>query len=391
MQGQRSVLLGLIGFGIQGSLTPAMHEQEGAAQESELVYKLIDLQKLDLTVKALPELLIAAERMRFRRSQYYLPLQAGSRPLLTDLSDNARALGAVNTVVLQDGKRVGHNTDLFGYAENLRRGLPDVQRDRVVQVGAGGAGSAVAEALMQLDVQHLTVFDTDNARAQHVAADLCSRHGVGPPRPAAISNARSPKRMDWSTPARSAWPNCRARRCRRSSFAPISGSRRSLLPPGNRAAERARAIGCRTLDGGGMATFQAVRASSCSPASNQTSTGCAGTSTNCERLLNRNQVRRKPNMSGSETHHPGKAPVEKSGGERMDRLGFGILRLLHIRHGCLARFPQIFFRPAIRLSQSSPRSRPMASATWRGLSAPSSSGTGATRMDAKRCCSSACS
>jgi shikimate 5-dehydrogenase len=45
-------------------------------------------------------------------------------PLLDDLSDDARALGAVNTVVLKDGKRVGHNTDWFGFAENFRRGLP---------------------------------------------------------------------------------------------------------------------------------------------------------------------------------------------------------------------------------------------------------------------------
>ena len=126
MADQGAFLLGLIGYGIQGSLTPAMHEQEGAEQGLKLVYKLIDLQKLDLNVKALPELLIAAERMGFAGLNITYPCKQEVVPLLTDLSDNARALGAVNTVVLQDGKRVGHNTDLFGYAENLRRGLPDV-------------------------------------------------------------------------------------------------------------------------------------------------------------------------------------------------------------------------------------------------------------------------
>jgi shikimate dehydrogenase len=261
MQGQRSVLLGLIGYGIQGSLTPAMHEQEGAAQGVKLVYKLIDLQKLDLDVKALPELLMAAERMGFAGLNITYPCKQEVVPLLTDLSDNARALGAVNTVVLRDGKRVGHNTDLFGYAENLRRGLPDVQRDRVVQVGAGGAGSAVAEALMQLGVQHLTVFDTDNARAQHVAADLCSRHGAG--RAEAGSDlkralAEANGLVNTSPVGMAKLPGTPV---------PPEFLRPDLwvseiiyFPLETELLKRARAIGCRTLDGGGMATFQAVRA-----------------------------------------------------------------------------------------------------------------------------------
>lgn len=261
MQEQRSVLLGLIGYGIQASLTPAMHEQEGAAQGLKLLYKLIDLEKLDLDVKALPELLIAAERMGFAGLNITYPCKQEVVPLLTELSDNARALGAVNTVVLRDGKRIGHNTDLFGYAENLRRGLPDVRRDRVVQVGAGGAGSAVAEALMQLGVQHLTVFDTDNARAQHIAADLRSRHGAG--RAEAGSDLKSAlseaNGLVNTTPV---------------GMAKLPGTPipPELLRPDLWVSEiiyfpletellrRARAIGCRTLDGGGMATFQAIRA-----------------------------------------------------------------------------------------------------------------------------------
>src|SRR5689334_23769551 len=176
---QRSVLLGLIGYGIQGSLTPAMHEREGDEQKLRLIYKKIDLQLLGLGAEALPELLTAAERMGFAGLNITFPVKQSVIPLLTELSDNARALGAVNTVVLRNAKRSGHNTDLFGYAENLRRGLPDAKREKVVQMGAGGAGSAVAEALMQLGVGQLTIFDTDAARAEHVASDLVSRYGPG--------------------------------------------------------------------------------------------------------------------------------------------------------------------------------------------------------------------
>ena len=175
----RPVLCGLIGSGIQASLTPAMHEREGAEQGLRYVYKLVDLARLGLDAEALPELLAAAERLGFDGLNITHPCKQAVIPLLHDLSDDARALGAVNTVVLKDGRRVGHNTDWWGYAENFRRGLPDVRRDRVVQMGAGGAGAAVAHALLTLGVGRLSIFDTDAARAGQVASDLAARFGAG--------------------------------------------------------------------------------------------------------------------------------------------------------------------------------------------------------------------
>jgi shikimate dehydrogenase len=261
MQEQRSVLLGLIGYGIQGSLTPAMHEREGAEQQLKVIYKLIDLQKLELDVKALPELLTAAEWMGFAGLNVTFPCKQEVVPLLTDLSNNARALGAVNTVVLRDGKRYGHNTDLFGYAENLRRGLPDAKRDRVVQVGAGGAGSAVAEALMQLRVGHLTVFDTDASRAEQLASDLCVRHGkdraiVGTDLRAAIAEADG---LVNTTPVGMA--KLPGTPVPKEHLRPqLWVSEIIYFPLETELLKQARAIGCRTLDGGGMAVFQAVRA-----------------------------------------------------------------------------------------------------------------------------------
>ncbi|MGC3474281.1 shikimate dehydrogenase, partial [Pseudomonas aeruginosa] len=69
-------------------------------------------------------------------------------PLLDDLSAEARGIGAVYTVVLRDGRRIGHNTDCQGFAEGFRRGLADAPRQPVVQMGAGGAGAAEAHALL---------------------------------------------------------------------------------------------------------------------------------------------------------------------------------------------------------------------------------------------------
>lgn len=256
-----SILLGLIGHGIQASLSPAMHECEGAAQGLKIIYRRIDLEKLGLDVTALPELVTAAERMGFAGLNITYPCKQAVVPLLTGLSDDARALKAVNTVVLRDGGRFGHNTDLFGYAENFRRGLSDVVRERVVQVGAGGAGSAVAEALMQLGVGHLTLFDTDQARARDVAADLCARHGAG--------RAEAGGALEQAIAEADGLVNTTPVGMAKLPGTPVPPeflrpalwvSEIIYFPLETELLRRARAIGCRTLDGGGMAVFQAVRA-----------------------------------------------------------------------------------------------------------------------------------
>jgi shikimate dehydrogenase len=257
----RPVLCGLIGSGIQASLTPAMHEREGAEQGLRYVYKLVDLARLGLGAEALPELLAAAERLGFDGLNITHPCKQAVIPLLHDLSDDARALGAVNTVVLKDGRRVGHNTDWWGYAENFRRGLPDVRRGRVVQVGAGGAGAAVAHALLTLGVGRLAIFDTDAARAGQVASDLAARFGAGRAvaggdLAAAVGEADG---LVNTTPVGMAkYPGMPL---------PAELLRPELwiseiiyFPLETELLRRARELDCRTLDGGGMAVFQAVEA-----------------------------------------------------------------------------------------------------------------------------------
>jgi len=172
-------LIGLIGADIQGSAAPELHMGEGLAQGLCYVYRLIDLTKLDLTPDNLPELLLAAERMGFTGLGITHPCKQAVIPHLTELSADAKALGAVNTVLLRDGKRIGHNTDWTGFAEAFRRNMGGVAFDRVVQVGAGGAGAAVAHAGLTLGFGVLVLFDTDPARAADVAERLNSNFGAG--------------------------------------------------------------------------------------------------------------------------------------------------------------------------------------------------------------------
>ncbi|HEV7263347.1 MAG TPA: hypothetical protein VGN83_00285 [Falsiroseomonas sp.] len=83
----------------------------------------------------------------------------------------------MNTVVLRGGRRIGHNTDSSGFAEGFRGGLPDVPRARVVQLGAGGAGAAVAHALLAEGGGHLVIFDVETERAETLVARLHSQFG----------------------------------------------------------------------------------------------------------------------------------------------------------------------------------------------------------------------
>src|SRR6185295_2896841 len=154
-----SYLVGLIGSGIQASRTPSMHEQEAAAQGLRCEYRLIDLEQRQLGRDALPDLLKEAEALGFTGLNITYPCKQSVMALLHELSDDARVIGAVNTVVLADGKRAGHNTDWSGFANSFRRDLGDVNKNRVVQLGAGGAGAAVAHAMLTLGAGQLSIFD----------------------------------------------------------------------------------------------------------------------------------------------------------------------------------------------------------------------------------------
>jgi shikimate dehydrogenase len=258
----RSVLVGLIGAGIQASRTPAMHEREGAAHGLAYIYKIIDLETLGLTADALPELLTAARRFGFAGLNITHPCKQAVIPLLDDLSPDARALGAVNTVVFgRDRRAVGHNTDWSGFAEAFRRNLSDVRRNRVVQFGAGGAGAAVAHALLTLGVGELAIVDTDRGRSERLAQDLCGRFGAG--RARAVDDVERAVRAAHgivnTTPLGMAkYPGMPLARERLRTDLWVADI--VYFPLVTELLRNARAIGCRTMGGGGMAVFQAADA-----------------------------------------------------------------------------------------------------------------------------------
>ena len=166
------LLLGLIGAGIQRSLSPALQEEEARQHGLRLHYQLIDLAAAGAGVDALPGLIQAVRIMGFSGLNITYPCKQLVMPLLDELSEEARAIGAVNTVVREGERLVGYNTDSSGWAWGFKRALPKADLSRVVLLGAGGAGAAVGYAALALGVSELSIFDVDPSRAAALASTL---------------------------------------------------------------------------------------------------------------------------------------------------------------------------------------------------------------------------
>ena len=237
-----------------------MHEQEAAAQGWTCRYELLDLDRIAGGAAALPSLIERAERDGFAGLNITHPCKESVLPYLDTVSDEARNVGAVNTIVFTGGRRVGHNTDWSGFSDSFRRGLPGAALDRVLQLGAGGAGAATAYAALRVGVTRLDIVDAIPTRAEALAARMNAHF---PGRATATRNAASviveAGGLIHATPTGMAsYPGL-----------PIAGT---LLQPRlwvadvvyfpleNELLRVARDRGCRTLDGSGMAIWQAAHA-----------------------------------------------------------------------------------------------------------------------------------
>lgn len=169
----RSVLVGLIGQGVTPSLTPPMHELEGARHGMSYVYRPIDIVPDEATTFGeLSLLLTYARRVGFTGLNVTHPVKQRIIPMLDELATSARQVGAVNTVVFDGDRAIGHNTDVTGFGSAFDRTLGSAPRDRVVLVGAGGAGSAVATALAERGIADLVIADVSIERADALAAQV---------------------------------------------------------------------------------------------------------------------------------------------------------------------------------------------------------------------------
>ncbi|PSL00887.1 shikimate dehydrogenase [Murinocardiopsis flavida] len=260
---RRSYLVGLIGAGVGPSLTPELHEREADRHGLRYVYRTIDVAAAGRGPDDIGALIGAAARLGFDGLNITHPCKRTAPRHLDRLSAEASLLGAVNTVLFTGGQAVGHNTDWSGFAHSFTRGLPGAPLGTVVLMGAGGAGAAVAYALLGLGAEHIAVVDAEPARARGLAAALRAHPGGD-----RVAGAD-----------RGALPGLLARADGLVNTTPVGMAAEpgTPVPPGlldprtwvadvvyrpalTPLLDHAAALGCRTLGGTGMAVFQAADA-----------------------------------------------------------------------------------------------------------------------------------
>lgn len=257
------VRTGLLGCGIALSRTPAMHMHEARAQGFECDYRFIDMDDTENHGVPLAKVLDRVEREGYSGLNVTYPYKIEVLPLLDELSPNAQAIGAVNTVVFKDGKRTGRNTDMWGFAESFRREFGSGPHEHTLLIGAGGAGVAVAHGLADCGVKRLSIYDIDPTRAADLATQVsaCWHGTIAEP----VADLPSLIKHNQPDGVVNATPMGMKK-------LPGSAFPTELLSPDMWVADivyfpletellrAARLLGCRTLNGAGMAIFQAVRA-----------------------------------------------------------------------------------------------------------------------------------
>src|SRR3954469_10205484 len=150
-------LTGLIGAPIAHSAAPAMHEAAAHNLGVHVHYQLIEVAGADR--EKLRTLLEGVRHLGFAGVNVTYPYKEAVLGLLDELSPAAAAIGAVNTVVVRDGRLIGYNTDSTGFARAAADMVADLRQASVALIGAGGVGKAIAFALAGLGVADLRIFD----------------------------------------------------------------------------------------------------------------------------------------------------------------------------------------------------------------------------------------
>ncbi|MDQ4114911.1 MAG: shikimate dehydrogenase [Actinomycetota bacterium] len=170
-----SILVGLIGSGITRSPTPALHEREADHHGLRYLYRVFDLPTLGLSPAEVPDIVRSAALLGYTGLNITHPAKQVVIPVLDRLDAVSEALGAVNTVVIEeDGQLVGHNTDVAAFGDALVDALGERSLGRILQLGAGGAGAATAYAVLERGAAALTLTDVDEGRGTQLAARMRS-------------------------------------------------------------------------------------------------------------------------------------------------------------------------------------------------------------------------
>ena len=165
----RTGLLGVIGYPVEHSSSPAMHNAALARTKLDYAYLAFAVPP-----GGAAEVPAAMRALGIRGLNVTVPHKVAVMDGLDEISEEARAIGAVNTIDNQDGRLTGYNTDAGGIIASLRAdGELDVLPPAVVLLGAGGAARAILYALLQAEeVKEISLLNRTVKKAEALAADL---------------------------------------------------------------------------------------------------------------------------------------------------------------------------------------------------------------------------
>ncbi|WP_407167488.1 shikimate dehydrogenase [Bradyrhizobium sp. ORS 111] len=163
-------LTGLMGYPIAHSAAPAMHEQAATALGVRCHYQLIEVKGAGRD--DLRAMLDGVRRLGFAGVNVTFPYKEAVVDLLDELTPDARAIRAVNTIVVDGNRMIGHNTDATGFARAIAPLLTTRPRGAIALIGAGGVGKAIAFALAGLGAGEIRIFDADTDKAAQLAGQV---------------------------------------------------------------------------------------------------------------------------------------------------------------------------------------------------------------------------
>jgi shikimate dehydrogenase len=161
-------LAGVAGWPVGHSLSPALHGYWIAEHKLDAAYVPLAIQPDDFA-----SVFAALPKLGFRGINVTLPHKEAAYRLCERHDDAAKATGAVNTVVFENGRAHGRNTDVFGFAQSLREGgVASLSGQTAIVLGAGGAARGVVAALMSLGAQRVQLVNRTAGKAQAIAAQF---------------------------------------------------------------------------------------------------------------------------------------------------------------------------------------------------------------------------
>lgn len=164
-------LYGIFGYPLSHTLSPVMHEAAFASLGIKAYYLAFELDRVHF-----PKASSALSDFLLEGFNVTVPYKEALIPYLDELTDEARAIGAVNTVFRRGRKWIGTNTDQAGFSESLRRaaGFHPAGK-KILILGAGGSARAAAYALAREGAELIRIANRHPARAEKIARDFKSR------------------------------------------------------------------------------------------------------------------------------------------------------------------------------------------------------------------------